>query len=193
MTTIICIIGFPAHFVTSSFNFVKNVLSISSRTLWNVRMLVSISSLVDQFWNIAIQFRDLSPVFVNCNSNSSVTVGEHKTAKSISSIGIHFRQSFTKILLPDIRYNAVIIALSESFTSHIYVALIIVFYIKHNCSLFVCDCKTMSTKFNKGYKISREIKMVKDLVYPQYKSPYNTWRIWMTKWWICLRKWRIWF
>ena len=40
---------------------------------WNVRMLVSISSLVDQFWNIAIQFRALSPVFVNWYSNSSVS------------------------------------------------------------------------------------------------------------------------
>ena len=42
----------------------------------------SISSLVDQFWNIVIQFRALSPVFVNCNSNSSVTVAEHETAKN---------------------------------------------------------------------------------------------------------------
>ena len=63
------------------------------------------SSLVDQFRNIVIQFRALSPVFVNCNSNSSVTVAEHETGKSISSIGIHFRQSFTQIRLPDIRYN----------------------------------------------------------------------------------------
>ena len=47
----------------------------------NVRMLVSISSLVDQFWNIVIQFLALSPVFVNCSSNSLVTVAEHETAK----------------------------------------------------------------------------------------------------------------
>ena len=87
-------IGFPAHF--------RHLFSISSRTLWNVRMLVSISSLVDQFWNIVIQFRALSPIFVNCNSNSSVTVAEHETVKTISSIGIHFRQSFNQFRLPGV-------------------------------------------------------------------------------------------
>ena len=81
----------------------ENVFSISSRTLWNVRMLVSISSLVNQFLNIAIQFRALSPFFVNCYSNSSVTVAEHETAKAISSIGIHFRQSFNQNRLPDVK------------------------------------------------------------------------------------------
>ena len=130
------------------YSTLKNVLSISSRTLWNVRMLVSISSLIDQFWNIVLQFRDLSPIFVNCNSNSSVTVVEHKTAKSILSIGIHFCQSLTQIRLPDIRYNAVIIALIESFTSRFN-------------TIVRCLCvilNTMSTTFNKGYKISRENK-----------------------------------
>ena len=39
-------------------------------------------------------------IFINCNSNSSVTVAEHKTAKSFSSIGIHFRQCFTQNNLP---------------------------------------------------------------------------------------------
>ena len=48
---------------------------------------------------IAIQFRALLPVIVNYNSNSSVTVAEHETAKNISSIGIHFRQSFNQIHL----------------------------------------------------------------------------------------------
>ena len=95
-------------------------------------MLISISSLVDQFRNIVIQFRALSPIFYNCNSNSSVTVAEHETANSISSIGIHFRQSLTQIRLPDIRYNAVIIALIESFTHHIYVALITFHIQAHN-------------------------------------------------------------
>ena len=66
-------------------------------------MVNSISSLVDQFLNIVIQFRALSPVFVNCNSNSSVTVAEHETAKTILSIGIHFRQSFNQIRLPDVK------------------------------------------------------------------------------------------
>ena len=32
--------------------------------------------------------------------NSSVTVAEHETTKTISSIGIHFRQSFNQIRLP---------------------------------------------------------------------------------------------
>ena len=36
-------------------------------------------------------------------SNSSVTVAEHETAKTISSIGIHFRQSFNQIRLPDVK------------------------------------------------------------------------------------------
>ena len=81
----------------------ENVFSVSSRTLWNVRLLVSISSLVDQFWNIVIQFRALSSVFVNCISNSSATVAEHDTAKAISSIGIHFRQSFNHNRLPDVK------------------------------------------------------------------------------------------
>ena len=66
-------------------------------------MLVSISSLVDQFRNIVIKFRALSPVFVNCNSNLSVTVAEHETGKTISSIGINFRQSFNQIRLPDVK------------------------------------------------------------------------------------------
>ena len=84
-------------------SILENVFSISSRTLWNVRMVNSISSLVDQFLNIVIQFHALSPVFVNCNSNSSVTVAEHETAKTISFIGIHFRQSFNQIRLPDVK------------------------------------------------------------------------------------------
>ena len=66
-------------------------------------MLVSISSLVDQFWNIVIQIRVLSPVFVNCNSNSSATVAEHETAKASSSIDIHFRQKFNQSRLPDVK------------------------------------------------------------------------------------------
>ena len=66
-------------------------------------MLVSILSLVNQFWNIVIKFRALSPVFVNYNSNSSVAVAEHETAKAISSIGIHFRQSFNQNRLPDVK------------------------------------------------------------------------------------------
>ena len=37
--------------------------------------------------------------------------------------GIPLRYSFTQNCLPDTRYNAVIIALIESFTLHIYVAL----------------------------------------------------------------------
>ena len=77
---------FSRPFSSSLHSILENVLSISSRTLWNVRMLVSISSLVDQFWNIVIQCRALSPIFVNCNSNSSITVAEHETAKTISSI-----------------------------------------------------------------------------------------------------------
>ena len=56
---------------------------------------------------IVVHFRALSPVFNNCNSNSSVTVAEHEAAKLILSIGIHFRQSFTQNRLPDIWYNAV--------------------------------------------------------------------------------------
>ena len=64
-------------------------------------MLVSISSLVDQILNIAIHA--LSPVFVNCYSNLSVTVAELETAKAISSIGIHFRQSFNQNRLPDVK------------------------------------------------------------------------------------------
>ena len=50
-------IGFPAHFHHLFIQFFKNVFSVSSRTLWDVRMLVSISSLDDQFWNTVIQFR----------------------------------------------------------------------------------------------------------------------------------------
>ena len=94
---------FSRQFSPPLHSILENVFSISSRTLWNVRMLVSISSLVDQFWNIVIQFRALSPVFVNCNSNSSVTEAEHEPAKTISSIDIHFRQSFIQIRLPDVK------------------------------------------------------------------------------------------
>ena len=96
---------FSRPFSSPLHSILNNVFSILSRTLWNVRMLISISSLVDQFRNIVIQYRALSPVFVNCNSNSSVTVAEHETAKSISSIGIHFRQSFNQIRLPDLSYT----------------------------------------------------------------------------------------
>ena len=76
------IIGFPAHFRHLFIQFYKNVFSMSSHTLWNVRLLVSILSLFDQFWNIVIQFRALPPVFVTCNSTSSVTVAEHETSKN---------------------------------------------------------------------------------------------------------------
>ena len=62
-------------------------------------MLVSISFVVDQFRNIVIRFRALSPVFVNCNSNLLVTVAEHERATSISSIGIHFRQFHSNLSL----------------------------------------------------------------------------------------------
>ena len=75
---------FSRPFSSPLHSILENVFSISSRTLWNVRMLVPISSLVDQFWNIVFQFRALSPAFVNFNSNSSVTVAEHETAKAIS-------------------------------------------------------------------------------------------------------------
>ena len=74
-----------------------------SSPLWNVRILVSFSSLVDQFWNIVIHFRALSPIFVSCNSDLSVIVAGHETAKSISSVGIQFRQIFIQSRPPDIR------------------------------------------------------------------------------------------
>ena len=89
-----------------------------------------------QFRLWSINFETLSFDFVHavsprfrqyyCYSNSSVTViAEHEIAKSSLSIGIPFRQSFTQIRLPsDIRYNAVIIALIESFTRHVYVVLL---------------------------------------------------------------------
>ena len=53
---------FSRLFLSSLHSISENVLSISSRTLWNVRMSISILSLVDQFWNTVIQFRALSPV-----------------------------------------------------------------------------------------------------------------------------------
>ena len=66
------------------------------------------SSIQFRLWSI--NFETLSfnfvlchPFFVNCNSNSSVTIAEHETAKRISSIGIHFRQSFNQIRLPDVK------------------------------------------------------------------------------------------
>ena len=69
-------ICFPAHFRHLSIQFTKNqyAFSISSRTLWNVRMLVSILTLVDQFWNIIIQFRALSVPFSSIAFPPSVTV-----------------------------------------------------------------------------------------------------------------------
>ena len=99
---------FSRPFSSPLLSILKMCFSISSRTaLWNMRMANSrsISSLVDQFWNIVIQFRALSPVFVNCNSNSSVTVAEHETDININFvyIGIHFPQSFTQNRLPDIK------------------------------------------------------------------------------------------
>ena len=56
-------------------------------------MLVSISSLVDQFETLPFSI-------VLCHPFS---VAEHETAKSISSIGIHFCQNFTQNRLPDIK------------------------------------------------------------------------------------------
>ena len=88
---------------SSLHSILENVFSISSRTHRNVRMLVSISSSVDKFWNIVVQIRVLSPVFINCNSNSSVAVTEHETASAISSLGIHFRQKLNKNRLPDVK------------------------------------------------------------------------------------------
>ena len=118
---------FSRPFSSPLHSIFTNVFSISSRTLWNVRMLVSISSLVDQFWNIVIQFRALSPVFVNYNSNSSVTAAEHKTSK-INFVYWHsFSSKFHSNSSPRYTvYNAIITALLiEQFTRHIYVALII--------------------------------------------------------------------
>ena len=67
-------------------------------------MLVSISSLVDQFWNIVIQFRALSPVFFQLQFKFvSHSIAEHETAKTISFIGIHFRQSFDQNRLTDVK------------------------------------------------------------------------------------------
>ena len=87
-------IGFPAHFRQLVIQFLK--------------MCFQFRPGHSGFWNIVIQFRALSPVFVNCNSNSLVTGAEHETAKSISSIGIHFRQSFIQNRLPDIKAHITI-------------------------------------------------------------------------------------
>ena len=46
----VTIYRFYRPFSSSLHSILENVFSISSRTLWNARMLVSISSLVDQFW-----------------------------------------------------------------------------------------------------------------------------------------------
>ena len=58
-----------------------------------------------RLWSINVETLSLnlafSPVFVNCNSNSSVTVAEHETA--ISYIGIQFRQSFNQIRPPGVK------------------------------------------------------------------------------------------
>ena len=98
-------IRFPAHFRHLSIQFTINkyAFSISSRTLWNVRMLVSISTLVDQVWNIVIQFRALSPVFVIAIQIRRSQYSWAPDSKSSSSIGTHFRQSFTQIRLRDIK------------------------------------------------------------------------------------------
>ena len=60
----ILLYSFPAHFRHLFIQCLQILFSISSRTL---RKFVSISSLVDQFGNIVIQFRALSTVFVKCN------------------------------------------------------------------------------------------------------------------------------
>ena len=52
---ILKIMGFPAHSATIVFDF-KNVHQHLSWTLVNVPILVSISALLDQFLNAAIQF-----------------------------------------------------------------------------------------------------------------------------------------
>ena len=66
---------FSRPFSSPLHSILENVFSISSRTLWNVRMLVSISFLVDQCWNIVIsilcfvtRFRQLQFKFV-CHSS----------------------------------------------------------------------------------------------------------------------------
>ena len=90
---------FSRPFSSPRHSIFRDVFFNSSRTLWNVLMLVSISSLVDQFWNIAIQFRALSPVFVNCYSNSSVTVAEHeREQKQFCLLAFIFVQVSIKIV-----------------------------------------------------------------------------------------------
>ena len=53
-------------------------------------MLVSVSSLIDQFSNIVIQFDALSPIFVNSNSKL-VTVAGHEAVKSSSASDLHLK------------------------------------------------------------------------------------------------------
>ena len=92
-------------------------------------MLVSISSLVNQFETMSFNFvlchpMDMVTRFRQLQFKSSVTVAEHETAKTISSIGIHFRQSFNQIRLPGVKaqehltnLNAKIMNLFERMTN----------------------------------------------------------------------------
>ena len=63
-------------------------------------MLVQFS-LVDSIFRHCHSICALSPVFVNCDSNSSVTVAEARDSKSNFGLLHWFRQSFNKNRLPD--------------------------------------------------------------------------------------------
>ena len=59
----------------------------------------------------SITFETLPFIFVLCHPFSSTAIqirrsqyiADHETAKAISSIGIHFRQSFNQNRLPDVK------------------------------------------------------------------------------------------
>ena len=90
----------PLHKIKCVFNFVPDTLEYAN-TRFNFvfgRSILKHSHSVSCF---VTRFRQLQFKFVGHS------IAEHKTAKSISSIGIHFRQSFTQNRLPDIKahYN----------------------------------------------------------------------------------------
>ena len=99
---------FPAHFrhlfiqfkKQCAFNFVPDILESANARFKFVcgRSILKHRHSISCF---VTHFRQLQ-------SNSSVTVAEHETANSISSIGIHFRQSFTQNRLPDIKAHITI-------------------------------------------------------------------------------------
>ena len=98
-------IGFPAHFRQKVNQFYKMCIQFRPGHFGMCECSFQFRLLSINFVKSPFIFVICVPIFVNCKSNSSVTVAGQDKAESISSIGIHFRQNFNQNRHSDIQCN----------------------------------------------------------------------------------------